>query len=292
MRRMYVGLVLGVLAAGMAFAQDEKPYEQVVDHVYVTHEGADFYMDIFTPKGKKNGLAIIDVASGAWHADRGKIDDHEQAQMYNIFCGKGYMVFAVRPGSRGDYDVLQMAARIKDGIRWVKHHAAEYGIDPKRIGLTGASAGGHLASLTAVTPEQGSADAPDPLAKLDTSVKAVGIFFPPTDFIEWTGGTGKSERLGDIFFQGGYGTHTDEEIKARATEASPALQIKGKTPPFLIYHGDADPLVPLRQSEILVEALKKHGNQAELIVVPGGAHPWPTIPEEVAKLADWFDKTL
>lgn len=280
MRIALFGLAMWVALCGLALAQDEKPYDQVEDHVYQTHDGVDYYMDIFTPKGDKNGLAIIDVASGAWHADRGKIRDHEQAQMYNIFCGKGYTVFAVRPGSRPKYNVLQMTDRIKDGIRWVKAHADEYGIDPDRLGLTGASAGGHLASLTTVTSEE------------DTSVKAVGIFFPPTEFLDWTGGTGKSERLGDIFFNGGYEGKSDEEIKERAIAASPALQVKGKTPPFLIYHGDADPLVPLRQSELLVEALKKHGNEAELIVVPGGAHPWPTIYEEVAKLANWFDKTL
>ena len=55
--------------------------------------------DMFTPTGAKNGLAIVDIASGAWHADRGKIRDHQTAQMYTIFCSKGYTVFAVRPGS-------------------------------------------------------------------------------------------------------------------------------------------------------------------------------------------------
>ena len=77
-----------------------------------------------------------------------------------------------------------------------------------------------------------------------------------------------------------------------AEKLSPLRQIKGKTPPFIFFHGDADPLVPLQQSQIMVAALKAAGNSAELIVKKGGQHPWLTIPEEVVVLADWFDKEL
>ena len=60
----------------------------------------------------------------------------------------------------------------------------------------------------------------------------------------------------------------------------------------MLIHGDADPAVPLQQSEVMVEALKNAGVEAKLIVKPGGGHPWPTIHEEVAILADWFDSQL
>ena len=62
------------------------------------------------------------------------------------------------------------------------------------------------------------------------------------------------------------------------------------TTPF--FHGDADPLVPLVQSQTMVEKLKAEGTDVELHVVPGGGHPWVTIPLDVIKLADWFDKHL
>ena len=77
-----------------------------------------------------------------------------------------------------------------------------------------------------------------------------------------------------------------------AKAISPALLVESKQPPFLIIHGDADPLVPLHQSELLIDALKKQGGSAELIVKKGGGHPWFTIHEEVQVMADWFDKQL
>ncbi|MBI2435419.1 MAG: alpha/beta hydrolase [Candidatus Hydrogenedentes bacterium] len=288
--------ILALLLVPVAWAQ-EVPYDQVQDHVYATIDGQDFYMDIFTPKAKDpalpgHGLAIVDVASGAWHADRGKIEDHKKAQFYDIFTKHGYTVFAVRPGTRGMYTALEMVGHVKTAIRYIKAHAADYGIDPKRLGLTGPSAGGHLATLVALTPEPGDPSASDPLLQQSTDVQAAGIFFPPTDFLNWNGNTNVAARLGDLYFKGGVNGHTPEEIEARAKEISPRYQVKGKTPPFLIFHGDADPMVPLQQSEVLVAALKEQGNEVTFTVVPGGAHPWPTIDQEVAKMADWFDAKL
>ena len=79
---------------------------------------------------------------------------------------------------------------------------------------------------------------------------------------------------------------------AEARKVSPALNISRKTPPFIIWHGDADPLVPLQQSEFFVEKLKEAGTDVELHVKAGGAHPWLTIAEEVGHVADWFDAKL
>ena len=63
-------------------------------------------------------------------------------------------------------------------------------------------------------------------------------------------------------------------------------------PPFLLIHGDADKVVPMEQSTMLQHALEEHDVPVELIVKAGGGHPWPTLHEEVAVLADWFDRQL
>jgi acetyl esterase/lipase len=175
----------------------------------------------------------------------------------------------------------------------VKAHADEYGIDPNRVGIIGASAGGHLASLATVTPLSGNPKSKDPLGRLSTDVAAAGIFFPPTDFLNW-GDEGKPDfnRIGAIFFPGGIKGHSEQEIEKKAAELSPALRIKGKTPPFIIWHGDADPLVPLQQSEEFVAKLKKAGTDVTFKVKPGGGHPWLTISEEVEDMANWFDTKL
>lgn len=272
-------------------AQTPKPYVQKQDVVYGEIYGTGLLMDVFTPAGKNNGIGIVDVASGAWYSDRGKIRDHERAQMYDIYCGKGYTVFAIRPGSRPKYSGLEMLANVKTGIRYVKAHAAEFGISPDRLGLTGASAGAHLASLAALTPEPGDPNAKDPLQRLPSSVKAVGVFFPPTNFLDWNGAPAPADRIQGLLF-GDRAAHTPEEIAARARELSPALLVKAPAPPFLVIHGDADPTVPLQQSRLLVDALKAAGGSAELIVKPGGGHAWLTISEEVRTMSDWFDKKL
>ncbi len=287
-------LSLALLAALALLAQAVAPavFDQKTDVVYGEVDGAGLLMDVFTPKGKPNGLAIIDVVSGAWHSDRGKIRDHKMARLYDILCSRGYTVFAVRPGSRGRYTALEMDKHLKIGIRFVKEHAADYKIDPDRLGISGASAGGHLATLAAVTPLEAEPDARNPLLRQSTRVKAAAVFFPPTDFLDWDGGPANLQILGDLLFLGGTKGHSEEEIKARAREISPALLVKAPAVPFLFFHGDADPLVPLQQSQKMVQVLKAAGGSAELIVKKGGGHPWLTIPEEVKVMADWFDREL
>ncbi len=282
-----------VLLCAFATGALAEPYEQIQDHVIGEVDGLALPMDIFIPTGDKNGLAIVDIASGAWFSDRGKIRDHAMAGMYDVFCSRGYTVFAIRPGSQTKFTALEMAGNVERAIRWVKAHAEDYAIDPERIGLAGASAGGHLATLVAVSPKPGDPDAKDALARQSTNVAAVGVFFPPTNFLEW-GDQGEPDfsRIGNILFHGGVDGHDAETIARRAEEISPALRINGATPPFMIYHGDADPLVPLQQSEFLVAKIKETGGHATLEIKPGGGHPWMTIREEVEKMGEWFDGQL
>jgi len=281
------------LAAASVVAQDPPvSYDQKMDLVYGEVHGTGLLMDVFTPKGKANGLGIVDVVSGAWFSDRGKIRDHTTGQFYQIFCARGYTVFAVRPGSRTRYTGSEMAAHVKMGIRYAKLHASEYKIDPERLGITGASAGGHLATLVSVTPEDAKEDASSPLLRHNTRVKAAAVFFPPTDFLDWDGKTANFGMLADLLFLGGTKGHSQDEIKERAEQLSPARQVKSTPVPFLFIHGDADPVVPLQQSRKMIETLKTAGGSAELIVKKGGGHPWVTIFEEVKLMADWFDQHL
>jgi acetyl esterase/lipase len=281
-------LLLVIVGLVPALAWAEAPYVQHEDVVYGEVHGVALVMDVFVPTGANNGRGIVDVASGAWYSDRGKINDHKRAQMYDIFCGKGYTVFAVRPGSITKFSAAEMVVHLKLGIRWVKERAGKYGIEAESLGLTGASAGGHLACLAAVTPDEAAG------GKLGTHVKAAAVFFPPTDFLAYGGNPPdfRSPRTRRLVTPPGGAEPSDEEMKERLTQISPARLVTSKAPPFLLIHGDADILVPLQQSEVMLEALKKSGVPAELIVKKGGGHPWPTIHEEVRLLADWFDGKL
>jgi len=116
-----------------------------------------------------------------------------------------------------------------------------------------------------VTPEEAKPNADSPALRYDTRVKAAGIFFPPTDFLDWDGKLADMKLLGELLFLGGTNGHSDAEIKERALQISPARLVKPPVIPFLLIHGDADPLVPLQQSQKMVAALKAAGGSPELI---------------------------
>ena len=132
-----------------------------------------------------------------------------------------------------------------------------------------------------------------------TRVKAAAVFFPPTDFLDYGGKATdlkSDDRWGQLVRRlaigSAVGKETAEEMTQKVMQISPARLVTTQAPPFLLIHGDADSVVPLQQSQVLLAALKKAGVPAELIVKPGGGHPWPTMHEEVLVLADWFDKQL
>lgn len=293
-----VGLSLNAVAAEPV--PGAQPYQQQRNLVFAEVDGVGLLMDVFTPTGASNGHAIVDVVSGAWHSDRGKLRDHERAQMFRIFCSRGYTVFAIRPGSVGRFTVPEMLDHLRIGIRWVKRHAGEYQIDPDGLGLTGASAGGHLASLVAVTAHE-TRDVATAAVKgeSDTTVKAVGVFFPPTDLLHYGGVDvdvrsqyGFGPLVLRLAFRNGVEGLSEEQISKQVERISPARLVTADTPPFLLIHGNADFLVPLSQSTVFEQALRKAGVPVELIIKQGGGHPWPTIHEEVAVMADWFDRQL
>lgn len=267
------------------FVEADEPYVQHKNFVYREAHGVGLLMDVFVPTGTRNGYAIVDVASGAWYSSRDKIRDHKRSQTFKLLSERGFVVFAVRPGSITKFNAAEMVGNTKSAIRWVKEHADDYQIDPASLGLMGASAGGHLACLTAVTADDA------------TRVKAVAVFFPPTDFLNY-GGKKLLDRsaegeLGRIIralaFKRGEQPPTDvDSILAAAKAISPAHLVQDDAPPFLLIHGDADPAVPLQQSEVMVAALKEKNISCQLIVKKGGGHPWATIHEEVAVMADWF----
>ncbi len=292
LRLLVLPLTLALLSTASTFADDnsstaEQPvYEQRKDVAFADVHGVAITMDIFKPVGRdQNGLGIIDIASGGWSSDRGKIRDHKRARIYDIFCGRGYTVFAVRPGSISRFSGQDMVENIERAVGWVKDRADQFQIDPKRLGLTGASAGGHLASLVAVRNK--------------TPVAATGVFFPPTDLVQYGAvsvDARSNDRIGQLVralaFPDGVEDLSDQQITAGLSAMSSARQVTPQAPPFLLIHGDADQAVPLQQSERLKSELKKNGVPVELIVKVGGGHPWPTIHEEVQVLADWFDRQL
>jgi acetyl esterase/lipase len=287
-----VTLALGVTA----FANEELSYEQTSNIVYAERDGIGLLMDAFAPSpsaGPGKGLGIACVTSGAWKSDRGILEAHRKFGFFDVLCRHGYIVFAIRPGSLTLFTAGQMADNTRTGIRHIKAHAADYAIDPDRLGLIGASAGGHLALLVATCAEPADPNAEDPLRRFSTEVRAVGVFCPATDFLDWNGKKyGLDLMQGQLVFRDGLSGKPEQQIENAARLISPVYQVRPGLPPFLLIHGDADSLVPIQQSEKFVDEVRKVDGSAELIVKQGGDHSWPTVREEIEQLAHWLDTQL
>jgi acetyl esterase/lipase len=282
---------------------DTKPYTRTEDVIYGRKDGVALTMDVFTPT-KTNGAAVIEIVSGGYFSSHANV----QAPIIDSFLKRGYTVFCVVHGSQPRYQVPEIFQDIQRASRFIHHHARRFGIDPNRIGVTGASAGGNLSLLLGTAGTKGKPDASDPVDRESSRVQAVACFFPPTDYLNY-GQLGKAHIKATDFdprFRASfdyremnpqtriYERVTDPDKLREITKSiSPIYQITSDTPPTLIIHGDKDTLVPLQQSETMVEKLKAAGVTAELVVKKGGIHgAWPGIARDIDKFADWFDRYL
>src|SRR5207342_2870652 len=103
---------------------------------------------------------------------------------------RGYTVFAVVHGSQPKYTIPEILQDMHRAVRFIRHRAKDYHIDPDRIGIIGASAGGHLSLMQGTAGDLGNPKARDPIDRVSNRVQAVTAFFPPTDLLNY-GAKGK-----------------------------------------------------------------------------------------------------
>jgi len=138
-------------------------------------------MDVFTPKAGANGSAVVLVVSGGYFSSHDSVNPVFLQPLLN----RGYTVFSVVHGSQPRYTVSEIVVDVNRAIRFIRHHAKDYSIDPNRIGITGASAGGHLSLMMGTNGDLGDPKAKDPVDRESSRVQAVACFFPPTDFLNF-----------------------------------------------------------------------------------------------------------
>jgi len=248
-------------------------------------------LDLLRPRNA-NGRGILMLVSGGWRSgDPGKFPSWLIAPVLR----RGYTVFAVYHVSQPKSTVMEIVDDMHRAVRFVRHRARDYHIDPDRLGVTGGSAGGHLSLMLATRGGPGRPDALDPIDRESSAVQAVAIFYPVTDLLNLGSST---ENLGDggppKSFKKAFGPQSTNLAvwKVIGHEMSPIYYITTNLPPTLIYHGDADTLVPLDQSERFQAKAREVGRPVELVVHPGGAHGWLTMTLDIIKFADWFDEHL
>ena len=151
------------------------------DVIYGRKFGTALTMDVFTPKKDAKGIGVILVVSGGFFSSHEAI----QPAFVRPLSDRGYTVFAVVHGSQPRFTVPEIIQDMNRAVRFIRHHGKEYGIDPARIGVCGASAGGHLSLMLGTAGDAGKPDAKDPVDRESSRVQAVACFFPPTDFLNY-----------------------------------------------------------------------------------------------------------
>ncbi len=297
-------LLVFFMARPLAAQHNEK---NVNEEIYGRKDGMALTMLVLKPAAKSNGRAIINVMSGGWFSSYDwapwAINDSKP------FLERGYTVFCVMHGSQPRYTIPDAVADLHRAVRFIRFHAAGYNVDGGKLGITGSSAGGHLSLMMGMQEAAGDTAAKDPVDRVPGGVQAVACFFPPTDFLNFgfTGGNilmakpqlARSNFLAPFLFTAYDSVNkyfpiigdTAQQNKI-AHQMSPVYHVSADDAPTFIVHGDADKVVPLQQSKLLIEKLRSKNVPSQLQVKPGLGHGWDTMNEERKAFADWFDNYL
>jgi acetyl esterase/lipase len=231
--------------------------------VYGVVAGEPLLLDVYRSlrRGEPRPAVVLIHGGGMWTGSRADME-HSAQQLARA----GYVAFSV------DYRLVDATvgchrwpAQLDDvqrAVRWVRAHAADYGIDPRRIGAYGWSAGGQLAALL------GTRDTRDDTASLASYSSRVACVVDLAGDIDLAAYTQPPALHEVVALLGG----TPEEMPERYRDASPLSWIDGHTAPFLVVHGAQDDVVPIEQSQRLVAALRASGVEVQFVELACAGH--------------------
>lgn len=268
--------ISGILCAEeqKSLPQTRRPVQNAVlenvtsykDVVYAAVGERKLVLDLYIPKNAEKPMPLVVwIHGGAWSAGSKQPCSSLFLTRHGFAAASiGYRLVpeAIFPAQFHD---------CKAAIRYLRANADEYGIDPNAIGVWGASAGGHLAALLGTSA--GIKEADGSLGEhtdVSSAVQAVCDWFGPSDFFTMPIGRRQFAKGEDPELHVLGGKISENQDMARL--ASPASHVSKHAPPFLIMHGDKDPLVPIQQSRLLHDKLTAAGVSSELIVLEGEGH--------------------
>ncbi|MCE1198594.1 MAG: alpha/beta hydrolase [Marinilabiliales bacterium] len=274
--------------------------------IYGRKNGMALTMNVVTSKVPSNHRGIILAISAGLQSnfDTAKEWSMTIAQPYLM---KGYTVFAVCHGSAPKYTIPEILEDMHRAVRYIRFNAGKFGIDPDKIGMSGASSGGYLSLMMGSTGMEADPNAKDPIDRVPGNIQAVACFFPPTDFLNFgqkgtvSLGTGQLADFKAAFdFKTWnkslkcFETVTDQaKLLEIGREISPIYHLSAHSAPAYIAHGDADELIPLQQSESIISRMKELNVPCELVIKKGGMHKvWPDMVNYLIAFSNWFDEKL
>ena len=271
------------------------PVELSANLVYDSSGGRPILLDLYLPRGAPRPMpVIVCLHAGGWRAGNRK----QAPDLSHNFARHGFAMASIDYRLSGEATFPAQLHDVKTAIRWLRANAERYGVDGRRIGLWGASAGGHLATLAALTSgaEFGHQESEtNALHDVPTDVQAVVSAYAPIDFLRMDAQrdeaviavddpsafvlppgarTGDPRSYESLLI--GAPIHDRPDL-ARA--ASPLSYVAAGAPPFLIVHGESDRAVPVQQSELLHDALARCGIDVTLHLVAGRGHGFLDRPD-------------
>lgn len=247
--------------------------ERVRDIRYVEGPGYRMKLDVYHRRGGSGRRpTLLQIHGGGWVL--GSKNDQGLPLVLHL-AARGWVCVSV------DYRLAPRATfpapivDIKAAIRWIREHASEYPMDPDFIVVTGGSAGGHLASLVALS--QNDPEYQPGFEEIDTSVRGCVAFYGIYDFTDrhgvWPhrGLTGLLEKT--------VMKASLEEAKEAYERASPMSRIHHGAPPFFVIHGDTDTMVPVEQARHFVDLLRAATSSPVVYAeIPGAQHAFEIFP--------------
>jgi acetyl esterase/lipase len=256
------------------------------DRPFATPAGHALFADLHLPAAAPEAApAIIWLHGGGWRSGTRRLGP----DLSRFFAARGFAMIAVDYRLSGRAIFPAQIEDVKTAIRWVRSVSSSYRIDAARIGLWGASSGGHLAALAGLTGDGHFTPAEAPYRDCSSDVQAVVDGYGPIDFLQMDAyrpppGTRcddpESLLLPRLDMRSEDGDSYESLLlgapiatcPARVRDASPLSYVHAGAPPFLIVHGLADTTVAPQQSELLFDALARERNEATLVLIEGLGH--------------------
>ncbi|EDY16383.1 Alpha/beta hydrolase fold-3 domain protein [Chthoniobacter flavus Ellin428] len=278
-----------LLFAGSAlFAADAIPDDVIFEPgvEYAVAGGEHLQVDVARPKNGDGPFpAVVCIHGGGFRA--GKREGYDKLCV--TLAQKGYVAITVTYRLAPAFKFPAAVQDCKASVRWLRANAAKYHVDPKRIGVTGGSAGGHLAQFLGNT--NGVKEFEGDSGNLDQSsdVACVVNFYGPSDFTKSYGKSVDAAEVLPLWLGGNLETALKEHIRA-----SPLNWVTPDAVPTLICHGTEDKYVNYEQAGWMVDRLKSCGVEVELLTLQGAGHGFKGADADKAQeaLLDFFNKHL
>lgn len=283
-------LLTGIVIALAVWNYFNPSFSRTNGLVYGERHGQTLTFDVVRPE-RANGAGVVLMVSGGWKSGTNSFRHWMVAPLVR----RGYTIFAVYHVPQPRATVMEITADVQRAVRCIRMRASEFGVDGKRLGVTGGSSGGHLSLWLATRGDDGNPAAEDLVERQSSRVQAVAVFFPVADLLNLGPST---ENPGDggppKSFVKAFGPESTNMSawKVIGRDMSPIYHIPTNLPPILIVHGDADTLVPLDQSTRFKAAASERNQNVELVVHKKGQHGWPSMLVDIGRFADWFDAHL